>query len=86
MEPMLEQEDSKRTKGELLSLLIHEFRTPLQAISGYTELLEREIHGPLTPAQRRDLLRIQESQQHLLGLVTSFLELAREDRPALRPE
>lgn len=86
MEPMLEQENSKRTRSELLSVLIHEFRTPLQAILGYTELLEREIHGPLTPAQRRDLLRIQESQQHLLGLVTNFLELAREDRSALRPE
>ena len=85
MEPMLEQEDSKRTRSEL-SLLIHEFRTPLQAILGYTELLEQEIHGPLTPAQRRDLLRIQESQQHLLGLVTTLLEAAGESRSALRPE
>ena len=78
-----ELEDSSRTRSEFLSLLSHEFRTPLQAIFGYTELLEREIHGPLTPAQRRDLLRIQESQQHLLGLVMHFLEVAREDRPAL---
>ena len=78
-----ELEDSSRTRSEFLSLLSHEFRTPLQAIFGYTELLEREIHGPLTPAQRRDLLRIQESQQHLLGLVMHFLEVAREDRSAL---
>jgi signal transduction histidine kinase len=81
-----ELEDSNRTRSEFLALLSHEFRTPLQAIFGYTELLEREIHGPLNPAQRRDLLRIQESQQHLLGLVTTFLEVAREDHPALGPE
>jgi signal transduction histidine kinase len=81
-----ELEDSNRTRSEFLSLLSHEFRTPLQAIFGYTELLEREIHGPLNPAQRRDLLRIQESQQHLLGLVTAFLELARKDRSTLAPE
>jgi len=81
-----ELEDSNRTRSEFLSLLSHEFRTPLQAIFGYTELLEREIHGPLTPAQRRDLLRIQESQQHLLGLVATFLEVAKEDHSALGPE
>jgi signal transduction histidine kinase len=81
-----ELEDSNRIGSEFLSLLSHEFRTPLQAIFGYTDLLEREIHGPLNAAQRRDLLRIQESQQHLLGLVTTFLEVAREDRPALGPE
>ncbi len=75
-------EDSNRVKSEFLALLSHEFRTPLQAIFGYTELLEREIHGPLNPAQRRDLMRIQESEQHLLGLVTTILEFAkREKRP-----
>jgi signal transduction histidine kinase len=80
-----ELDDSNRIRSEFLSLLSHEFRTPLQAIFGYTELLEREIHGPLTAAQRHDLLRIQESQQHLLGLVTTFLEVAKEDRAALGP-
>lgn len=80
-----ELEDSNRTRAEFLSLLNHGFRTPLQAIFGYTELLEREIHGPLTPAQRHDLMRIQESQQHLLGLVTTILEVARQDPSALGP-
>jgi len=81
-----ELEDANRTKAEFLSLLSHEFRTPLQAIFGYTELLEREIHGPLNPAQKRDLLRIQESQQHLLGLVAAFLEVGKEDHSARGPE
>ena len=81
-----ELEDSNREKSEFLALLSHEFRTPLQAIFGYTELLEREIHGPLNPAQRRDLVRIQESQQHLLGLVTTFLEVVKEDHSALGPK
>jgi signal transduction histidine kinase len=64
-------------KSDFLALLSHEFRTPLQAIFGYTELLEREIHGPLTESQRRDLQRIQQSQQHLLGLITTILDFAR---------
>ena len=70
-------EISNRVKADFLALLSHEFRTPLQAIFGYTELLEREIHGPLTDAQRNDLLRIQHSQQHLLGLINTILDFAK---------
>jgi PAS domain S-box-containing protein len=70
-------EISNRVKSDFLALLSHEFRTPLQAIFGYTELLEREIHGPLNELQQRDLKRIQSSQQHLLGLINTILEFAR---------
>ncbi len=66
-----------RVKSDFLALLSHEFRTPLQAIFGYTELLEREIHGPLTDSQRRDLARIQQSEQHLLGLITAIIYFAK---------
>ncbi|HEY8832523.1 MAG TPA: histidine kinase dimerization/phospho-acceptor domain-containing protein, partial [Gemmatimonadaceae bacterium] len=72
-----EAEASNRVKSDFLALLSHQFRTPLQAIFGYTELLEREIHGPLTDPQRRYLERIQQSQQILLGLVATILDFAR---------
>jgi signal transduction histidine kinase len=72
-----EAEVSNRIKSDFLALLSHEFRTPLQAIFGYTELLEREIHGPLTEPQRRYLQRIQQSQQLLLGLITTILDFAK---------
>lgn len=65
------------SRSAQLEQLSHECRTPLQAIFGYTELLEREIHGPLNEAQRRDLQRIQQCQQHLLVLMTAILDLAR---------
>jgi PAS domain S-box-containing protein len=72
-----EAEVSNRIKSDFLALLSHEFRTPLQAIFGYTELLEREIHGPLSELQKRDVHRIQHSQQHLLGLINTILEFAK---------
>jgi signal transduction histidine kinase len=72
-----EAEAANNAKTDFLALMSHEFRTPLQAIFGYTELLEREIHGPLTEAQRGDLKRIQQSQQHLLGLITAILDFSR---------
>jgi PAS domain S-box-containing protein len=70
-------EVSNRIKSDFLALLSHEFRTPLQAIFGYTELLEREIHGPLTDPQRRYLQRIQQSHQVLLELITTILDFAK---------
>ena len=73
-------EISNQARSDVLALLSHEFRTPLQAIFGYTELLEREIHGPLTDSQRRDLARIQQSEQHLLGLITAILDFAKLEK------
>jgi signal transduction histidine kinase len=35
------------------------------------------VHGPVTPAQTEALLRIQRSQQHLLGLIDDVLNYAR---------
>lgn len=72
-----ELRELNRVKSDFLALLSHEFRTPLQAIFGYTELLEREIHGPLTDSQRRDIARIQQSEHHLLGLLAAIQDFAK---------
>jgi PAS domain S-box-containing protein len=69
-----EAEVANRMKSDFLALLSHEFRTPLQAVFGYTELLDRGIHGSLNETQRRYVQRIQQSQQHLLGLINTILE------------
>ena len=55
----------------------HELRTPLNAISGYVELLNMQIGGPVTDQQRGYLSRIQSSQQHLLTLLEDVLGFAR---------
>jgi PAS domain S-box-containing protein len=74
-----EAETANRVKADFLALLSHESRTPLQAIFGYIELLERQIHGPLTEAQLADLRRIKQSQQHLLGLIKTIVDFASVD-------
>ncbi|HEX6535003.1 MAG TPA: ATP-binding protein [Gemmatimonadaceae bacterium] len=70
-------EGANRAKSEFLAMMSHELRTPLNAIAGYTELLELEIHGPVTPAQREDLERIRRSQRTLLSLIDDVLSYAR---------
>ena len=72
-----EAQAASSAKSEFLTTMSHELRTPLNAIGGYVDLLEMELRGPVTEMQRRDLERIKTSQQHLLGLISGVLDLAR---------
>ncbi len=70
-------EEANRAKSDFLATMSHELRTPLNAIAGYVQLLEMELHGPVTPAQRDALARVQKSQRHLLGLINAVLNFAK---------
>jgi PAS domain S-box-containing protein len=70
-------EEANRAKSAFLAMMSHELRTPLNAIGGYAQILEMEIHGPITDAQREDLDRIGGSQRHLLRLINDVLNLSR---------
>ena len=72
-----EAEMSSRAKTDFLANMSHELRTPMNAIIGYTDLIELEIAGPVTEAQRAQLERIRVSSQHLLMLVDDILDLAK---------
>jgi PAS domain S-box-containing protein len=72
-----EAERASRAKSEFLATMSHEIRTPINAIIGYTDLLRMELAGPLAPAQRQHLERIQASSRHLLALVEDVLDLAK---------
>jgi PAS domain S-box-containing protein len=71
-----EAERANRTKSEFLANMSHELRTPINAVLGYTDLLEGGIVGPVTDYQREHLSRIEVSARHLLGLVEDILDLA----------
>jgi len=68
---------ANRAKAEFLTVMSHELRTPLNSIAGYVDLLEMELRGPLTEAQKSDLARIRRSQQHLLGIINDILNFTR---------
>jgi signal transduction histidine kinase len=66
-------ERAARSKSDFLAVMSHELRTPLGAISGYVDLLEMGLHGPLTATQHEDLARIRRCQRFLLSLIDNVL-------------
>ena len=68
---------ANRSKAEFLTVMSHELRTPLNSIGGYVDLLQMELRGPLTEAQKSDLGRIKRSQHHLLGIINDILNFTR---------
>lgn len=66
-----------RLKSEFLSMVSHELRTPLTAILGYTDLLLRQIHGPLSQRQLHYQRSVRIGAKRLLALVNDLLDLSR---------
>ncbi len=66
-----------RLKSDFIHTISHDLRSPLTAILGYTELIDRT--GPLTPSQQEFLRRLQGSIQHVVTLVNDLLDLGRLD-------
>ncbi|MCE9645818.1 MAG: response regulator [Chloroflexi bacterium] len=64
-----------RLKSDFIHTLSHDLRSPLTAILGYTELIERT--GPLNQNQQEFLHRLQGSVQHITSLVNDLLDLGR---------
>ena len=74
---LAEVEAANRAKSGFLAAMSHELRTPLNAISGYAQLMQEGIAGPVTEQQAEYLSRIRTSQQHLLGIVNDLLNYSR---------
>jgi signal transduction histidine kinase len=72
-----EAKDASEAKSRFLATMSHEFRTPLNAIVGYTELLDLELAGPVTPKQKEYLAQVKASSDHLSDLVGDVLDLSK---------
>jgi len=72
-----------RTTVDILSRISHEFRTPLNAILGFTQLLEME--DDLLKEQEDNIAEIHKGGIHLLNLISGVLELNEVHFPAEVP-
>lgn len=64
-----------RLKTEFVHTVSHDLRSPLTAILGYVDLLERV--GPVNEQQRQFINRVQISVENITSLVNDLLELGR---------
>lgn len=73
----LELEAASSAKSQFLANMSHEFRTPLNAILGYTSMLLQGVSGPLPSNVVRQLTRIDSNGRHLLTIINDILDIAR---------
>ena len=66
-----------KLKDEFLANMSHEFRTPLNAIIGFSELILATQAKPLDAEQRDFLESIARNGRHLLGLINNILDLSK---------
>jgi PAS domain S-box-containing protein len=70
-------EQASALKSQFLANMSHEFRTPLNAILGYTHMLLNGVSGAVSDPQRKSLTRIDSNSQHLLALINDILDITR---------
>jgi PAS domain S-box-containing protein len=70
-------EAASHLKSQFVATMSHEIRTPINAVLGYSDLLDLGVHGPLNDPQREQVRRILRSGRHLLSLVNDSLDLAK---------
>ena len=69
--------EASRAKSRFLANMSHELRTPLNAIIGFSEVMTREMFGPVGPRYQEYSRLIHESGGHLLELINGVLDMSK---------
>ena len=70
----LRAEAANQSKSRFLATMSHEFRTPLNAILGFAQLLQMD--ASLNDAQQGKIHLMRDSGEHLLSLINDLLDMA----------
>jgi len=77
---------ANKMKSEFLSVISHEFRTPLTVIMGFTETIQSGGLGEINPAQEKALQRIMSHSSDLLAMISSVMEATKIEAGAAKVE
>ena len=70
-------EDASLAKPRFLHNMSHDIRTPMNAILGYTQLMEDELKGKELPETLDHLKKLKQSGNLLLSILNNVLDMAR---------
>ncbi|HEV8439217.1 MAG TPA: ATP-binding protein [Methylomirabilota bacterium] len=73
----IQLEQASAAKSQFLANISHEFRTPLNAILGYTSMLLAGVSGEMMEEQVKDLTRVESNSKTLLSLINDILDISR---------
>src|SRR5262245_7747945 len=68
---------------QLISLAVHEFRTPAGIIAGYLRMLQRDADQPLTDRQRRMIDEAEKSCAKLVAMIAGLSDVGKIDAGAI---
>jgi PAS domain S-box-containing protein len=75
---LAETQEAVRAKAAFLAAMSHELKTPLNAILGFSDLIQQELFGPINePRYRSYITDIHMNGQHLLAKINDILDLSR---------
>ncbi len=70
-------DEANQAKSQFLANMSHELRTPMNAILGYSEMLQEEAEDLGQESFVPDLKKIHGAGKHLLGLINDILDLSK---------
>ena len=70
-------EEATRNKSEFPRRMSHDLRSPMNAIIGYSRLLQRRLADRMDEREARNLANIETSSGNLLNLINDILDLSR---------
>lgn len=70
-------EEANQTKSRFLANMSHELRTPMNAIIGYSEMLQEDAEDQGVEEFVPDLKKIRAAAKHLLDLINGVLDLSK---------
>lgn len=73
----LRLQDLDRAKSMFIASMSHELRTPLNSIIGFSNILLKEMPGPLNFEQKKQLKMVTGSARHLLNLINDILDISK---------